>query len=64
MGMGIEIYLARTGVAMGKRTWKRILDSGGVESLSWFLGIVLRVLLVVGGMEVNPGLEVEQDMLV
>lgn len=62
-GCGTEFYRSRIGATMGKRTWKQIMDSGKAESLNWFLGIVLRVLLLVGGVEVNPGPAVEQDMM-
>jgi hypothetical protein len=56
----IKIYRARIGTAVVRRTWKRMLENGEVESASWFMGIVLMVLLVVTGVEVNPGRPAEQ----
>ena len=35
--------------------------SGGAERVIWFLGMVLMVLLVQEGAEVNPGPPVEQN---
>jgi hypothetical protein len=41
--------------------WKETFVSGGAERVIWFLGIVLMVLPVEEGADVNPGPPVEQS---
>jgi hypothetical protein len=62
LGVDVEMYRSITGTAMGRWTWKRIIENGEAERISSFLGIVL-VLLVVGGLEVNPGPPMEPQNL-
>jgi hypothetical protein len=66
MGVGIEVYRARIG---GFGPWRR-MDKGvrakrresGLLQV-WFLGVVVAVLLVIGGVEMNPGPAVEQGKI-
>jgi len=48
-------------LAQPKTAQKRISGSGEVVSASWFFGTVL--LLLVAGVEVNPGTLMEQDKI-
>jgi hypothetical protein len=40
IGVDFKIYRARIGSAMGRRTWKRTLESSEVKSAGWFMGIM------------------------
>jgi hypothetical protein len=58
MGVSIEVYRARIGAFDGTR-WKKAKNTEMRISERnikvWFLGLVIVTLLIVGGMEQNPG---------
>jgi hypothetical protein len=58
--VGILISIVQM-MAEGRWTWKGTFVSGGAERVIWFLGMVLMVLLVQEGAEVNPGPLVKQN---
>jgi hypothetical protein len=58
MGVDISLYCARIGSFAAKYKKKDTTESWKVETdgwQTWFWGLVLIVLLVIGGMEANPG---------
>jgi hypothetical protein len=64
MGVDIGTYRARTGtfrVSSVKKTAATQEVMGGNQRS--FVGLVIMVLLVVGGVEMNPGPTVEQEKL-
>jgi hypothetical protein len=63
MGVDIVIYRAKIGgFVLGNKVEsglsRKRQDSG--FSKVWFIGLVTAILLVIGGVEVNPRLQVEQ----
>jgi hypothetical protein len=64
MGVDISIYRARIGSFAAKYKQKDTTEGWKVETdgwQTWFWGSVLIVLLVIGGVEENPGPSVEQE---
>jgi uncharacterized tellurite resistance protein B-like protein len=66
MGIDIVTYRARIGgLGLRKKLDRGVQVKGQESSLikTWFLGLVIAVLLVIGGVEVNPGPQVEQGKI-
>jgi hypothetical protein len=64
MGVDISIYRARIGSSAAKYKKKDTTEGWKEETdgwQTWFWGLVLTVLLVIGGVEANPGPAVEQE---
>jgi hypothetical protein len=66
MGVDIVTYRARIGgFVSGNKgecgVTKKRQDSG--QAKDWFIGLVTAVLLVIGGVEVNPGPQAEQTKI-
>jgi hypothetical protein len=64
MGVDISIYRARIGSSAAKYKKKDTTERWKVGTdgwQTWFWGLVLIVLLVIGGVEANPGPPVEQE---
>jgi hypothetical protein len=58
MGVNIEVYRARIGSFSGAKWPKKAKGGEWREECSmklWFCGLVVAVLLVIGGVEINPG---------
>jgi hypothetical protein len=58
MGVNIEEYRARIGCFSGAKWPKKAKGSEWKEECSmklWFCGLVIAALLVIGGVEINPG---------
>jgi hypothetical protein len=57
MGVSVQEYRARIG-SFNRSKWlnRSRGDGEGNENLKlWFSGLILAILLVIGGVEVNPG---------
>jgi hypothetical protein len=64
MGIDIATYRARIGGFVFGRKVESGTQVKGQESdlvKTWFLGLVIAVLLVTGGVEANPGPSVERE---
>jgi hypothetical protein len=64
MGIGIVTYRARIGgFAFERKVESGIRVKGQESSLVkiWFLGLVILLLLVIGGVEANPGPQMERE---
>jgi hypothetical protein len=63
MGVDVELYRARIGTFYGVRMRMTLRGSKEVDGKIWFIGLVLAVLLVVGGVEMNPVPQAELDKI-
>jgi hypothetical protein len=66
MGINIATYRVRIGGFGLRKKMDRGVQMKGQESSltkNWFLGLLIAVLLVIGGVEVNPGIQVEQGKI-
>jgi hypothetical protein len=66
IGIDIVTYQARIGgFVLGRKMDSGIRVKGQESDLIeiWFLGLVVAVLLVIGGVEANPGPQVEQGKI-
>jgi hypothetical protein len=68
MGCYLEDYHARVGTWAGRHSWRglsrhgdTIGTSGGYLGLTVLSSMVLAVLLIIGGVEQNPGPDVEVE---
>jgi hypothetical protein len=64
MGVDVVTYQARIGTVRVSSVKKTAATQEVMEgNQCWFVGLVIVVLLVVGGVELNPGPTVEQENL-
>jgi hypothetical protein len=63
MGVKLELYRARIGSFLARKPKVRASQEEEGEGACWFLGLILMVILVIGGVEPNPGPHSEQDKL-
>jgi hypothetical protein len=61
MGVDTELYTARIGTFYGTCIRMKLRGSEKVGGTSWSIGLVISVLLVVGVVEVNSGLQTELE---
>jgi hypothetical protein len=60
MVVELEIYRARIGVFMTNRS--EVKKSGVNMTTVWFFGILVAMMLVIGGIELNPGPQMEEKI--
>jgi hypothetical protein len=66
MGVDIELYRARIG-HFDIRQCKLPVNNYNINIVriahTWFFGIIVTVMLVIGGVELNPGLQTEEKLI-
>jgi hypothetical protein len=62
MAVDIVIYRARAGLFGRRKDNSECVGKAGITNM-WFLGLIIATLLIVGGVELNPGPEMEEKVL-